>query len=215
MRVLRDRPDELLFKLSLSPWSREEYQQSRVVCKNTADYDELEVARAFYVNCWQAIGGETSGWRKCKDIEQRGGRKLGFQYALEALGDLYVVAERLMGVQIENQDAIKLAAAHNNPTTLIYADPPYVSETRTGHTGYRCEDDAPEFHAALAEVLRAHGGAVVLSGYNCPLYEDLYSGWERHDREASVNIGYRVESVWLNQQAVEALGRPTQLTMFS
>ena len=54
-------------------------------------------------------------------------------------------------------------------------------------------------HRDLASALKNLQGMVVLSGYRCPLYDDLYAGWDRIDRAAHADGARdRVESLWLS-----------------
>lgn len=72
------------------------------------------------------------------------------------------------------------------PQTLYYARfPPYPLSTRgkQAASGYRHEltDDQ---HAELAALLHHNfAGAVVVSGYACPLYSELYGDWQHVTRE--------------------------------
>lgn len=211
-RVLRDQPDELIRKIRLTPWARAEYELSLTLCG-----DDIEKARQFFVMCWQAIGGQPSGWRKNKDHECRGGRKELTWYYNEGHGDLLNVAERFLNVQIENKSAIDLIDEHNNERTLFYFDPPYPEETRTFAKQYLLEVNT-EFHVTAADLLRTAVGYVVISGYACPLYTELYErhGWQRHDKEAQTNSGgKRIESVWLSPRTAEALAKPKQAGLFT
>jgi len=73
------------------------------------------------------------------------------------------------------------------------------------------------FHVESAALLRNAQGYVVISGYDCPLYTELYEdhGWHRVDKEAQTNSGgKRIESLWLSPRTWEALQKPAQLTMF-
>ncbi|GGD28888.1 hypothetical protein GCM10011335_35080 [Aureimonas glaciei] len=64
-------------------------------------------------------------------------------------------------------------------------------------------------HIRLLEVLRSLVGYVVLSGYDCPLYDDALKGRTRLDRVSIDNGGNRrVESIWLNPAATEASMSP-------
>ena len=49
-RVLRERPDELVEVLRLTPWARDEWQ----ACKEPTD-DPLEAARRWWVLTWQGF----------------------------------------------------------------------------------------------------------------------------------------------------------------
>ena len=56
------------------------------------------------------------------------------------------------------------------------------------------EDD----HIRLADELRDLKGAVIVSGYPSPLYEDLYAGWERSECAALAHgAAKRTEVLWM------------------
>jgi len=126
---------------------------------------------------------------------------------------LLQAASRFFGVQIESRDAIEVITDYDSDVTLIYFDPPYVHETRSNRNMYRIEwtDDK---HTQAAECLREASGFVVVSGYACDLYDRLYRGWKRIDRNAATNGSSKTESIWLSPRTVEALGEPKQGHLF-
>lgn len=206
-RVLRDRPDALIEKIGLTPWSREEYLLSK---KSMDDLESVEKARMFFTRISQARVGEGSGWRFAKtSVYKDGGVRQNRCTKLiqNSCQDLQFIAKRLMKVQIENRDAREIIADFDNEHTLTYFDPPYLKSTRVSVKDYKLETDE-QFHKECAELLRECKGFVVVSGFACPLYTELYEdhGWERHDKEARTsNNTKRIESIWLSPQTVEAL----------
>ncbi|RPI64507.1 MAG: DNA adenine methylase, partial [Planctomycetaceae bacterium] len=59
-RMLRERPNELIRAIELTPYSRME----QVLSFNpTEGVDDLERARRLYVRCWQSHGGGRTQWR--------------------------------------------------------------------------------------------------------------------------------------------------------
>lgn len=124
--------------------------------------------------------------------------------------------ERLRGVVIECRAAEAVVRQHDKPETLIYADPPYPQGTRSSLTNkngnrghYYRHDMNDDDHRALAEVLRACKGMVVLSGYPCELYDtELYPDWERFERSHMADGARpRTEVLWLNPGCSAALER--------
>lgn len=94
-------------------------------------------------------------------------------------------------------DVIRL---YDSPGTLFYCDPPYVHITRGDSKAYAFEMDE-EAHRNLARVLAACHGKVALSGYRCPLMDDLYKGWRRYDAEPKKCHSVkemRQEALWTN-----------------
>lgn len=199
-QVLRERPKALLRYIQLTPWSRTEFER----VKQPAD-DPLESARRLYARL--AMGRASSvntGW------------KFGYNYQgsaafrLARVKDLLLVARRLQYVQIEHRDALEIIPDFDRPNTLIYFDPPYVQETRASTEQYTHEV-SEGFHVEAARLLRQCAGYVVVSGYNCPLYEELYRGWHREDIPArTTSHSVRIESLWLSPRTVQALGKPRQ-----
>ena len=64
-------------------------------------------------------------------------------------------------------------------------------------------------HQALAAALARCRAAVVLSGYDSPLYADLYRGWQRHEIRAHTGNAAadkaRTEVLWSNRPIGTAL----------
>jgi len=81
--------------------------------------------------------------------------------------------------------------------TLIYADPPYVPETRRRNRVYRY-DYTNEDHESLIRCLRRKDCLVMISGYNSDLYRSLLAGWTQITFLAKTHVETCQESVWLN-----------------
>lgn len=199
-RIIRERPDELANAIRWTPHSRQEYYESY----HDADSD-LERARRLVVRLWQGRGGKTAhrtGWRSM--IEMNG--PLPAKEWTEFPDKIYLIAERLHGVQIECQPAAVLLPRYRRPDVLIYADPPYVHSTRTT-TSYRCEMTDHE-HSELLDVLDDHPGPVLLSGYAHPLYDDRLKLWHRETKRAKAEGGaIREEVLWINPVAAGQVGQ--------
>jgi DNA adenine methylase len=197
-RVLREYPDELIRRLELTPYARAEL---RAAYEPTED--KIEAARRYYVRSWLSYGGQRKqggGWRFSRSAS-RG------QCVVEDwrnMDHLSAVVERLRMVQIENDNALAVIDRFDTEDTLFYLDPPYVFETRSDrwHQGYKFEM-TDEQHRQLGECLQAVRGMVVLSGYECDLYRELYGGWQCMRRRArTLNQGWSEECLWLNDAAV-------------
>lgn len=120
--------------------------------------------------------------------------------------------ERLQGVLIENQDALRVIASHDTPRTLFYVDPPYVHSTREVHAArgrYYEHEMSDADHERLLAALCEVEGMVVLSGYPCALYDGALVGWQRHETSARIAAArgtkVKTEVVWLNPACVSAL----------
>lgn len=214
--MLRDQPDELIRKIRLTPWARAEFE----ICR-FPDANAMETARRFFVSALMGVSNQphdqTTGMRFSPRREMY--YSLPVMNAIDLIDDVLVtVCERLRGVQIENEDYKRLVERHDWDTTLIYMDPPYLQSTRANGNVYLQEwTDAN--HIEAAALLRQCAGYVVVSGYACPLYTELYEahGWHRSDREAQTNSGgKRIESLWLSPRTWKALQNDhSDLPMFA
>lgn len=206
-KVLRERPRALIRYIQLTPWSRAEFEliKSRVSEESRSTMDSLELARRLYARLVMGrAASHSTGWQFVKNYHGcRTGR-------LAKARHLFAVAKRLQGVQIENRDAIEVIKDFDRQNTLIYFDPPYIAETRSSPEQYAYEV-TDEWHAEAAAVLRQCKGYVVVSGYNCQLYQQLYGDWPRYDTEAwTSGNSKRTESIWLSPRTAEAIGKPKQ-----
>jgi len=209
-RMLRDKPEELIHKIKLTPWARAEYELSL-----TPADDDIEQARRFFVALWLGMNGASNYGSKATQGFKVATMDKDYPNTLY-FTELDKIAERLTGVQIEARPALDVIERFDNADAMIYFDPPYVTEERTKPDWYALEWSNAD-HGNAAELLRACAGYVVVSGYACPLYADLYEhhGWQRVDTMAQTNSGgKRVESLWLSPRTVEALAMPTQAAMF-
>ena len=211
-RVLRDQPDELIRVIRLTPWARAEYELSLDPCE-----DVVERARRFWCTLQMSINASSGqvapGFRR---VTQDAPKLPELYCRSKILDGLMETAARLDGVQIELQPAADIILTFDHLDTLTYFDPPYLPETRAQADRYLLEVDQA-FHIQCAALLRQAAGYVVVSGYACPLYTDLYEahGWTRVDKEAQTNSGgKRIESLWLSPRTVDALGVHEQLDFF-
>lgn len=205
-RVLRDQGDELVRRLSLTPFSRAEYLESLGL---VGDLSDLERARRFFVRSRQVFAGLSEGatpgrWSYCKSSSRRG-MSCSVSRWLGGIQGLEEISGRLLRVQIECLPATDLIQKYDDPGTLFYLDPPYHLESRTEKKAYGSFEFFDAQHEELAEVLYSCRGKVSISGYDCQQMTDLYSGFEKHvappKRINSSKIGsIRQECLWTNYE---------------
>lgn len=192
-RVARERGDELRRALELTPFARDEFVLSYAPTDDPVEQARRTVARSF-------MGFGSNSHNKATGFRANSNRS-GTTPAHDWRNypDAFVaVIERLRGVCIENRDAVAVMQAHDGDETVHYVDPPYVASTRDKGGDYRHEMIDSD-HESLAAELHKLNGAIVLSGYRCSLYDDLYSGWQRIDRKAHADGALdRIESLWLS-----------------
>jgi DNA adenine methylase len=201
-RVLRERTDDLIKAIALTPFSREEFYFA--VNGGSEDLDDVERARRFFVRARQARTGlaqtATLGrWANCKNTSRAGMSGVVSRW-LGSVEGLPEIAMRLLRVQIENRPAIDVIRLYDDPGTLFYCDPPYPHESRGDNKAYGFEMSEAE-HRKLAEVLNQCKGKVAISGYRCELFDELYGHWRRYDshpKQCHSIKKLRQECVWMN-----------------
>ncbi len=201
-RVLRDQKEKLVEAIGLTPFSREEFF---VACgPPERDLSDLERARRFFVRARQVRTGlaqkaSLGRWANCKNTSRAGmsgvvSRWLG---SIETLPD---IAERLLRVQIENRPAVEVIGLYDGRETLFYCDPPYPHEARGDVSSYGYEM-LDHDHRVLARTLSRIKGKAAVSGYDCPLYAELYKGWRRIEapkKQCHSVKKLRQEMIWVN-----------------
>lgn len=196
-RVVRDHGDELARRLELTPFSRIEFQEAYA-----STTDEIERARRTVIRSFMGFGSDgvhsthRTGFRA---KSQRSGTTPahGWRNYPESLR---LIVERFRAVVIEHEPALKVIERFDGAGVCFYVDPPYVHSTRCrvdATRGYRHEMTDDD-HRELAAVLNRVRGSVVLSGYPCELYDELYAGWQRVERTGPLADGARerTEVLW-------------------
>lgn len=200
-KVCRDKPGELAALLQYTPYAREEYES---VMEGAAGQEikltgnGVEDARRFIVRINQAISGTLAdrvGWKN-KKICSDGAT---FPYMWSLLPKIVIEASgRLKMAQIENRPANELIVKYNSKDCLIYADPPYLMNTRKGRLYTNEMGTVPE-HEEMLKLLLKHEGPVILSGYDNDLYNRYLDGWHTEERQTNANsAAVRTEKLWMN-----------------
>ena len=196
-RVLREHSEQLIEKIQLTPYSREEYRLASEPCE-----DPVERARRFMVRTTQSIGGKkSSGWRNHKQAKI-GGTACKWNGIPETLE---TAVSRLKGntqnlVQIENMDALELIQKYNFPDVLMYLDPPYVKDTRRTKYIYNHEMD-DQGQIKLLDVISKSTAKIILSGYQCDLYDQMLPGWNKDTLQTRTTAAdLATETIWMNYE---------------
>lgn len=201
-RVLRDRQEELIRAIGLTPFSREEL---RIAAEESIDdLSELERARRFFVRARQVRTGlaqtaSAGRWAHCK-LTSRAGMAGAVSRWLGSVEGLSEIVQRLLRVQIENATAIEVIQRYDSEETLFYCDPPYPHDSRGDSYAYGYEMTDND-HRELAEVLASLKGKVALSGYRCELLDKLYKDWNRIESLTKQCLSVkqpRTEILWTN-----------------
>ncbi|MFO1441703.1 DNA adenine methylase [Bacillus sp. Bva_UNVM-123] len=199
-KVVREAPEELARVIECTPYSRLEYD---LTFENEAPADEVEKARRFLVQCWQGHGFRTNGYKVGWKNDVQGRERAYALFNWYRLPQWVLqVQERLKMAQIEKRPGVEVIQRHNYKNVCIYADPPYLLETRTAKQ-YKHEMN-DEDHIELLEALLQHKGPVLLSGYRNDLYDSYLKDWRKEETPALAEYGLkRKEVLWINPYAAE------------
>ncbi len=202
-RVLRERPEDLISAIALTPFSREEFAQA---CAPDSGLSDLEQARRFFVRARQVRTGlaqtaSAGRWSFERQNSRRGmsGSVSRWQGTVRQLD---AVAARLLRVQFENRPALQIIEQYDTPSTLHYLDPPYLHGTR-GDTRAYAQEMNDDDHRALAEVANHAEGLVAVSGYKHELMREFYPSTRWRMITATAKWAHsakahRTEGLWVN-----------------
>lgn len=203
-RVLRhpDLSKRLIDSVTLTPFHRTEYFNAGANAN-----DPVEQARRLLVRSFMSFSstGHIKGCTGFSGSTRKGLTNDATVWAKIPNNLIYIV-QRLTGVIIENIPAIDLLAKHDSSKTLFYIDPPYVPSTRASINVYMHEMTICE-HEHLITAVKKLSGSVVISGYDCELYNDHLSAWQKFNSRsrAAGQKGQviRNECIWVKGDSYE------------
>jgi DNA adenine methylase len=203
-RVLKQTPDRMLRALWGTPVSQQEFIEAKAFLSSANLQDPVNRATAFFTVIRQSRQGLGKDYATPTSRTRRGMNETcsAWWSAIEGLPEVH---QRLARVQIYNMDAVELIRKLDSPELLIYADPPYLHETRSTTKEYGKFEMNEAAHVAMLEVLNTTVKArVMISGYPSHLYERYLSGWDRvefptanHASSSKVKE-VKLETLWKN-----------------
>ena len=176
---LRNNSEKLIRSISLTPYARKEYLQTK---QSNDVTDPLEKARRFLVSTMMTVNGavgESQAGFSYSHSYSRDGREARVNRWYNLPERLDLVVERLKSVRVESRDARELLEMYlNRPATLFYMDPPYLMER--SHK-YKFDTDEA-FHIELLEMSNKAKCMLLISCYDNDLYNKHLSqknGWTK------------------------------------
>jgi len=194
---IRDNPEELIFLLKNTPWSKYEYDLSFEKTDN-----DVERARRCIVRYWFTIGANVRAKNGMRfEIERNTGGITYFHLKLPEV--IEQVSERLKHkrnciVQIENRSVFELIPKYDRENVLMYLDPPYLLETRKNKKVYKHEFTDDE-HEELLKLITNSKARIIISGYESELYSRYLSDWRLEKTMSKDQAGNKkTECIWFN-----------------
>jgi DNA adenine methylase len=155
-RVAREQPEELNRWLQLTPYSQAEYRRALQIYRNPKEHGQLEVAWAAYIQCCHSFAKKVGAGWAAEVVAQNSAAT--HQNKLQLLPECF---DRLKGVYIGCEDALRFIKRWDSPQTLFYCDPPYPGTNQGHYKGYTMED-----YQALCDALDNAQGSYILSNYS-------------------------------------------------
>lgn len=200
-RVLRDHTSQLVKSLELTPYAYQEFYQAW----EPSDCP-VESARRFYIRTQMDVAKAGHKKDRSWSVNKKfipGSHSSAANNFHSKVDGFYAIANRLKYVQIDGRDALDCIKKFDSKDTLFYCDPPYLPATRTSSNDYKFELKQ-DGHIELSKVLNSIKGKAAVSGYDHPLYNELFKGWikiEFKSKQVPMSRGkgrVRQEVLWLN-----------------
>jgi DNA adenine methylase len=192
--------------VALTPFSRLEFEAAFEIADDPVERARRLLARSCMGHGAQAVIGATTSFRNAPHRHPH----QALDWARFPIR-LAWVAERLRGVLVEQRDAAYVIERFATSTSVTYLDPPYPLEAIKNSRKRYNFTMTRNAHEELALLANRCAGAVVVSGYSIPWYEDLYRGWERVEKRATTHSGaHRTEVLWIRRPHLRPFG--SQLT---
>jgi DNA adenine methylase len=218
-KVIQDKQTfkQLYRLLAQTPYSRAEFVRATEILKqhisnhmaNQLNTPSVELAWAFFVFHNQCMPGRLDFASFNWAVSRKSVSTTSFQRFIKRLPQL---RQRLKHVHFDCIDALSFIKRWDSPATVMYIDPPYVG---LGHYYFPSTDI--EHHQRLVDTVLSCKGAIVISGYDHPVYDKLVEhGWQKIQFQTITHMGnvkgegqrklkqQRVECVWRNPKAVAA-----------
>jgi DNA adenine methylase len=179
--VLRDNPDDLLYKIQCTPYSRKLFYE----LKNSNPTSDLDRAYRFYIMNRLCFGG------KRPDVATFGyGFRVKRPPSWDKIEDFLPVIERLKKVYIENLDFRMIIDKYDSEDTIFYIDSPYVGEEHHYYGIYRFD---MHDHYDLFEKVSNIQGKCLLSYNDNPIIRDMYKKYNIKEISRYNNIDKTID----------------------
>lgn len=114
-------------------------------------------------------------------------------------GPDFCSCELLNGDAVDSLEGFNFSDLPVTSRVLLYVDPPYLPETRTGNARYRYEYSVADHERLLSCLVSLPDNvSVILSGYPSQLYDERLAGWRSKEFQAMTRGGVRTEKIWMN-----------------
>jgi len=196
----RKKATELIRRIKYTPYS----EAVMIHAAESNPDNEMDLAWKYYCLSWMSRKYTLNQKTSFRVVVNNIGGGHAPAHTFARIRHLYVLAERLRGVQILCRDYRDVMSLCNRHDCLIYLDPPYLGSTRFDRKYYNEEILSYDGHREILEIANDSKAMIVLSGYDSDLYNSALNDWfrfEREVRDGSVKRNLKTEVLWINQAA--------------
>lgn len=190
-------------QIKFMPLNEAEFKMANLLPDMQAD--RIDRAVAFFIRNRMSRQGLSKDY--CTPTSRlRRGMNENVSAWLSAVDGLEEVYYRLRRVEVWNRPAVDAIQDLDCTGLLVYADPPYISSTRSSKGEYGDHEMDDEDHWKLLDTLANIKGKFMLSGYDNRLYQHSADkhGWNCHKFELPNNASSakskerKTECLWCN-----------------
>lgn len=180
-RILSNDSDELEKELRVTLYSRATFNDAWAIYNYPHLFSDLKRAWALWVLSMQGFSGQLSSTWGYDKVNNSPVKRM-----INRREELNIAAERLVNVQIECTDAIRIIESRDSESAFFYVDPPYFNSDCGHYDGYT-EDDFRELLQTLSQIR----GKFLLSSYPSDVL-DVFTqqyGWYTVKKEMRIDAG--------------------------
>jgi len=193
-----------LYRQLRRTWLMEELQVECKAALTNGETDPLRRAFCYFIESWIGRNGVsgTHSTNACFCIRYTAGGGAASKRWRSAVDSIPAWRMRMRNIAISNRDAFEmLPKIEDTEQTSIYCDPPYFVKSAQYVHDFKEAD-----HSRLAECLRRfHKARVVVSYYDDPHLESLYSGWTFRRFDVPKKLGKQNKRGEADPRATEVL----------
>ena len=196
-----EKRQKLIKLLNETPYSRSVFQS----WKHGETQDDIEKAGRYFFLCKASFSGDVE--RGGFGMPSKGTGRNPARTFRTAIDSLDIIADRLKNAVIECLDYADCIQRYDSPKTLFYIDCPYY-----GHEHYYGDSFTEQDHYRLSDILHGVKGKIMVSHYQCDVYDRLYSGWNKftfesfkgsHKAEPGTGKPVTVECLFTNYETAQ------------